>query len=253
VPPADSVAPGGSIEHPTGADDAVVRIAYEGGFVPVEYVFRNLPVLLVTGDGRVLQPGPVPEIYPGPLVSPVLQRSVTEAGIQDLLALAEQHGLLADVEYTNPTNIADAPDTVVEIAADGDTYVHRAYALGLAGDEQDPARAELAAFVSAATGGAITDWLYADNPELGTEVPFVPETYLIQASTAPEQGGDIAPTLVDWPAEASVRLADAADCAAVPASEVGAVFESATQLTYFVDGGVIYQLWVRPQLPGDGC
>jgi hypothetical protein len=157
------------------------------------------------------------------------------------------------VEYTNPTNIADAPDTVVEIAADGDTYLHRAYALGMAGDEQDPARAELAAFVSAATGGAITDWLYVDNPELGTEVAFVPETYLIQATPAPEQSGEIAPTLVDWPAEASVRLLDASECAAVPADEVGALFEVATQLTYFVEDGATYQLSVKPQLPGDGC
>ena len=119
VPPADTQppvtqppvtttpAPAG-IEHPTGADDVVVRIAYEGGFVPVEYVFRNLPVLLVSGDGRVFQQGAVPEIYPGPLVSPVMQRSVTEDGIQDLLTLADEHGLLADVEYSSPTNIADA-------------------------------------------------------------------------------------------------------------------------------------------------
>ena len=67
---------------------------------------------------------------------------VTEAGIQELLALADEHGLLADVEYTDPTNIADAPDTVVEISANGTTYRHVAYALGI-GDETDPARASV--------------------------------------------------------------------------------------------------------------
>ncbi len=259
VPPVDTQppvtttpAPAG-IEHPTGADDVVVRIAYEGGFVPVEYVFRNLPVLLLSGDGRLFQQGAVPEIYPGPLVSPVIERSVTEDGIQDLLTLADEHGLLADVEYTSPTNIADASDTVVEISANGRTYVHRAYALGLIEDEQDPARADLAAFVSAATGGRVTDWLYVDNPELGTEHPFAPDTYLVRALPTTETGGEIAPTLIDWPADSSIRLADASDCAAIPAAEVEPLFDGATQLTYFVDAGVTYQLSVKPQLPGDAC
>jgi hypothetical protein len=234
-------------EHPTGPDDVVVKISYEGGFVPIEYAFRNLPALLVSGDGRSFQPGPMIEIYPGPLLTPVNVSTASEAGIQDLLTLADEHGLLADVEYTNPTNIADAATTVVVISADGNTYRHEAYALGI-GDETDLARASLAEFVQLATG----DWLYG-NPEVGGEQPFSPETYLILAMDAPQDTGDIPPTLVDWPADASVRLADARNCAAVPASEVGELFANATQLTYFVDAGVTYQVSVKPQLPGDAC
>ena len=257
-PPTDTVAPvdttappttgAGGIDHPTGADDVVVRIAYEGGFVPVEVAFLDLPTLLVTGDGQAIVQGPVAEIYPGPLLPNMQARPVTEAGIQDLLALAADHGLLADVEYTNPTNIADAPDTVVEIAANGETYVHRAYALGIA-DETDPARATLADFVAQATG----DWLYGDNPELGPEAPYVTDTFLIRASEVGDYTGDIEPTVVDWPAETSVRLADASECAAVPAAEVGDLFADATQLTFFAEDGITYQLTVKPLLPGDGC
>ena len=171
VPP--TTVPSG-FEHPTGADDVIVRIAYEGGFVPVETMFLNLPTLLVSGDGHAFVQGPVPEIYPGPLLPNIQVSPVTEAGIQDLLQLADEQGLFADVEYSNPMNIADAPDTVVEISANGDTFVHRAYALGI-GDETDPARQALADFVAAATG----DWLYGPNPELGPQEQFQSENFLI--------------------------------------------------------------------------
>ena len=235
-------------EHPTGADDVVVRIAYEGGFVPVDMMFLNLPTLLVSGDGHVFVQGPVPEIYPGPLLPNIQVSPVTEAGVQDLLSLADEHGLLADVTYSDPTNIADAPNTVVEIAANGQTFRHSAYALGI-NEETDPARKALADFVAAATG----DWLYGPNPELGAQEPYQPATYLIRASEVGDYTGDIEPTVVDWPADASVRLVDASECAAIPAAEVGDLFASANQLTYFAEAGITYQVTVKPQLPGDAC
>ena len=175
-------------------------------------------------------------------------RTATEAGTQALLALANEYGLLAEVEYASPTNIADAPNTVVAITADGVTYVHNAYALGTSGDgtESDPQRQALADFVTAATG----DWLYGDNPELGPEASFVAETFLIRALEVGDmEPTDIEPTVVDWPADASVRLVDAGECAAVPAAEVAEMFADANQLTFFADGGVTYQVAVRPQLP----
>ena len=75
----------------------------------------------------------------------------------------------------------------------------------------------------------------------------------MRALPTTDTGGEIAPTLVDWPADSSVRLADATDCAALPATEVEPLFDGATQLTYFVEAGVTYQLSVKPQLPGDAC
>jgi len=245
VPP--TTVPSG-IEHPTGADDVIVRIAYEGGFVPVEMTFLNLPTLLVSGDGHAFVQGPTTEIYPGPLLPNIQVSPVTEAGVQDLLGLADEHGLLADIEYTNPTNIADAPDTVVEISANGQTFVHRAYALGI-NAETDPARVALADFVERATG----DWLYGPNPELGPQEPYTSDTFLIRASEVGDYTGDIEPTVVDWPAGTSVRLADASECAAIPAAEVGDLFADANQLTFFAEDGITYQLTVKPLLPGDGC
>ena len=99
------------------------------------YAFLNLPTLLVTGDGRLIVQGPQIEIYPGPLLPNLQVRTISEAGIQQLLATGRRaRPAHAFVEYTDPTNIADAPYTVVTISANGDTFVHEAYVLGLGGD-----------------------------------------------------------------------------------------------------------------------
>jgi hypothetical protein len=241
----------GTIDHPVGADEIVLRIAYEGGFVPQEVAFLNLPTLLVTGDGRLIVQGPVAEIYPGPLLPNLQVRTISETGIQQLLTMAAEHGLLTEREYIDPTNIADAPDTVVEISANGETYHHQAYALGLGGEgtETDELRQALSDFVAAATG----DWLYGSNPELGQEQPYTSDTYLIRALEVGDHQGEIEPTVVEWPADASVALADASECATIPASEVEALLADATQLTFFAQGGITYQLAAKPQLPADAC
>jgi hypothetical protein len=175
-------------------------------------------------------------------------RTISEQGIQQLLALAQEHGLLTEREYTNPTNIADAPDTVVEISAGGETFTHRAYALGIDG-ETDELRAELAAFVTAATG----DWLYGENPELGAEQPYTSDTFLIRGLEVGDYQGDIEPTIVDWPATSSLSLAGAGECAEVPADAVADLFAGANQLTFFAQDGITYQVAAKPLLPGDSC
>jgi hypothetical protein len=238
------------IEHPTGADDVVLRIAYEGGFVPVEYLFLDLPTVLVTGDGRVIVNGPVPAIFPGPLLPNMQQRTITEDGLQTLLRLADEHDLFRDVTYAPNEMVADAPDTVVTIAAAGGTFEHRAYALGMAGtggDELDPDRARLAEFVA-----AVTDFVTVSGGEaLGPEQPYPTETYLIRATPSePTDDSGVEPTVVDWPADTGIALATASDCAAVPAAAVGELFVEANQLTWFTDAGTTYQLIVKPQLPG---
>lgn len=235
------------IEHPVGADDVVVRIAYEGGFVPVEVAFRTLPTLLVTGDGRLVVTGPQIEIYPQPLLPNLQVRTISEAGIQRLLDMAVAHGLLAHREYTDPTNVADAPDTVVVITANGETYEHRAYALGI-DDANDELREALADFVAEATG----DWLSSDNPELGAEQPYTSETFLVRPMLVTDTSGDeIEPTVTDWPAGLE-PLVDGV-CTEVPADFVAGVFAEADQLTLFTSAGQQYQLAVKPQLPGDSC
>jgi hypothetical protein len=251
IPPPATVAPDTGapptttpgFEHPTGADEVVVEIAYEGGLLPPDAAFGELPLFVVSGDARQFVLGPQIEIYPQPLLPNVLVSEIGEEGVQKLLELAAEHGLLTVREYEGNDQIADAADTVVRISANGETYEHRAYALGLATGETGD-RAELQAFVEGAMSELSMD-----------AAAFEPEQYLVRATplTGDLDQTDVEPTLVEWPAESSLSLAGAADCVAVPAGSVGELFANANQLTYFVQDDVTYQLTVKPQLPGDAC
>ena len=50
-----------------------------------------------------------------------------------------------------------------------------------------------------------------------------------------------------------MRLADAATCTVVPATEIGEALAAANQLTFFSDDGITYQVLARPVLPGSTC
>jgi hypothetical protein len=247
----------GSIGHPTGADVAVIRYGAEGGFIAPETLFVNLPSLIVSGDGRAFVPGVVPAIYPGPLLLPMNVRTISEAGIQDLLALASTASLLAaPPDYTAEMMVADAPDTVVRFTVDAGTFEHRAYALGFGVDDQGaptaevtPARQALLDYVL-----VLQDLASTVGAELGEETLFEPAEYRVRATPVVEAdlaGMDPAPTIVDWPSSIGFDLATAAECARVRADAVGSVFAEADQLTYFRQGDAIYRIAVAGVLPGD--
>ena len=234
-------------------DEVVVRIGYEGGFVPQGTAFVNQPALLISGDGRVFIPGAVPAIFPGPLLMPMYVRSITPAGLEKVLELAKEAGLIGPApDYSLPDgfDITDASDTVVVISVDGQRYEHRANALGFEDDgPSTPARDNLLTFVNA-LGGDLAGIAGADN--LGPEELYVPEQYRFQAMVVdPSQWTDPSPTIVEWPADLGVVLADSLQCATVAGEDVEALFTGATQLTFFEEGEDVYQLAVAGLLPGD--
>ncbi len=245
-------------EHPTGDDDVVIEYAEVGGFLPREFAFQQTPNILVSGDGRVFGPGAQITIYPGPLLPAVQVQPITGAGIQAILAAAEEAGLFQDIDYEQPTNIADASTARVTINVNGETYVHEAYALGLAmpeepGQETAPERQALAAFIAELND--LTTLVGAE--ELGEQTLFEASEYGIEALVVDDlsvYGSDgIEPTVTEWPAGVSVRLADATACTVVSADEVGEVLTAANQLTFFDDAGVTYQVLAKPILPGTDC
>lgn len=247
---------GDGYTHPTGADEVVVSYAELGGFTTREYAFQQPPSMLISGDGRLFSPGAQIEIYPGPLLPAVQVQAITEAGIQQILAAADEAGLLADVDYTAETNIADASTATVTISADGETWVHEAYALGFAGPDGVEPTSERQALLRFVT--QLTDLeALVGSENLGEATLFEPTEYEIEAIAVDDlsaYGTDgIEPTVEEWPADVSVRLVDAAECTIVQASEVGELLASANQLTFFTDAGVTYQLLARPALPGSQC
>ena len=237
-----------AIVHPTGPDDVVLQLSWEGGFVPADFLFTRLPRLVITGDGSVYVQGAQIEIYPGPLLPPVLVGSITEQELQALLLAAQSGGLFRDVTYGDPpTGIADAPNTVLVINAEGATYTHNAYALGMGGDETDDDRFHFAEYA------ALLDPVATGVPD---SKPFAAKRYAIRAIAAdasnPTDG--VTPNVVEWPDNAGASLATASTCALVEASAVGDLFAQSTQITRFVENGFKYVLLVRPVIPGDpGC
>ena len=247
----------GSYEYPTGADEVVFEEAEVGGFTTRAFAFQRTPNLLVSGAGQVYSPGPQIEIYPAPLLPAVQVQPITDEGIQALLGAADTAGLFADVDYDAPTNIADAGTTVVTIDVDGETWVHEAYALGLSGPggggDSTPERQALADFVAQLRD--LAGLVGADN--LGETEQYEPDAFAIEAIAVDDLsafGNDgIEPTVVGWPDDAGVALADAATCTEISSSGVIEAFTGANQLTFFDDDGVVYQVLVRPVLPGNGC
>jgi len=256
---ANGDANGDGYERPTGADEVVVEYSEVGGFTTREFAFQRTPNLLVSGGNEVFRPGAQIAIYPAPLLPAVQVQEITDDGVQNLLAAADAAGLFADIEYEDPTNIADATTARVVINANGETWVHEAYALGLsgpggAGGESTPERQALADFVAGL--GDLATVVGSDNLAAEAEL-FEPEEFAIEAIPVEDldaYGGDEAePTVVPWPADAGVSLTVATTCTLVPAEGVADTFADANQLTFFDDAGAIYQVLVRPVLPGGGC
>ena len=237
------------------APDVVLEYGAYGGFTTREFSFQRTPQVLITGDLRVITPAVTTAMYPGPLVPPLTQRSITAAGVETVLAVAADAGLYADVDYESDQMIADAATATLRLAAEDRTYVHEAYALGVAGGpggdaESSPERQALADFVTAL--GDLPALVGED--QLGPEEPYVPDAYQILVDVAGDLSGyEIEPTVVDWPSESGVVLADVTSCTEVEAAPLADVFDGADELTFFVEDGVTYGVVVRPALPGRDC
>jgi hypothetical protein len=133
----------GSIVHPTGATDLVLRLSEGGGLVMPTFALIQVPSFSLYGDGTVIYRAasePFPEQKPGePMRFPALRVArMTEAQVQALLVDALGTGGLgvAKPSYEN-MQVADAPTSVFTFDADGRQKRISAYALGMAID--DPA------------------------------------------------------------------------------------------------------------------
>lgn len=249
---------GGPYTYPTGADDVVLEYAERGGFTTAQYAFQSPPRILITGDGRVISEAPITAIYPGPLLPALQVRTITDAGIQKVLAAADEAGLFREIDYRDDDlGVADASTATVVVNVNGDEWQHAAYALGIAGglsgEPQSEERQALQGFVH-----KLLDIVaLAGESELGFDQPYFPDAYLFTTSVIDDPsayaGEGIEPTIAPWPDFVSIRLAHAGECERLPEAEVGELFETATQLTFFEEDGVVYQVTPKQAWPGASC
>ena len=256
----------GAISHPTGADELVMRVEYEGGFVPYGFTLSNMPAWSLFGDGTLITQGPQIEIYPPPALPSLIRTPITEDGVQAILQAAQDAGLMdGDANYGDQC-IADAATTVFTTYANGSRSVVSAYALdvgepgGTCGSTQDAkARAGLAGFQ--AKLGDLTSWLPPGS--VGQETPFDPtemRVYVLPYQRDPQ----LPQEAIDWPVDTPLSAFGATlsgdaqtRCGVVAGDELERVYaaaQSANQLTPWMSDGEKYQLILRPLLPDeDGC
>jgi hypothetical protein len=255
----------GGIEHPTGADQLVLRVEYQGGFVPYEYNLKRVPSWSLYGDGTVIVEGPVIEIYPGPALPNLLRFTLTEEAVQTILEAARDAGLMdGDASYGYPC-IADAADTVFTVNAGGTTSVVSAYALELSDSGMEPgecpdvdteARAKLAEFNRML--GDLQSWL--PEGSIGPQEPYEPtemRVYVLPYRGEPE----LPQAETEWPLSEPLvafgePVADGneARCGVVSGDDLAELLplaQQANELTPWTSGGEQYRLIFRPLLPDE--
>lgn len=243
----------------TDVPDPVLSFTNPGGFTTREYAFQDPPTVLLAADGTMIGPSVTPAVFPGPLLPQHLTQTVSPAGIEALLAAAASAGLLADVDYPSDDVllIADAPTAMLTISADGTTYTHEAYALGIGGGpgaggtESTPERQALLDFLTALQVDPASI-IGAEN--LGAPTEYEPAAIQLIALPMDDLSGfDPAPTLQPWPAESGIELATATDCVEADGAAILDLIQAATQLTFFTENGETYQVTPRPAYPGRSC
>jgi hypothetical protein len=266
-----------AIEHPTGADEVILRVEAGGGLFPQAMALSQIPRFSLLGDGRAISGGPVITIYPAPALPNLRQIRLTETGIQEVLAAAAKAGLLdGDKSYANNT-VSDAMTTVFRINANGRTTTVSAYALGWGEDdpkwtaEERAAMAKLQDFLAYLSG--VATWTDPARVASGDE-PYPIEQLQVVAFQIDRSGATPDPNdptqnqpPMDWPLSAPLSsFAVASDllgpatnarCGVVTGDDANTVLQAAGQaneLTPWVSEDTSYRVSFRPLLPDEsGC
>lgn len=256
------------VEPTPGADAAgfVIHASWTQA-LPPRVMFGNIPVMVVTADGRVITQGPVIEIYPGPLVAPLVERPITAKGIEALVQQAKDLGILRpDGDFTGGALMPGAAAAHVRIVVDGVTYELTGDAMAATPcppSEQCPAPVPGTPAAFATFWTRLLDMASWQPDQLGPETAHVPTSYAVIVGPPPEPVAGIAPLV--WPAGeptldgfgAPVRGEAGTRCGIADgalAASLRPLFDQATVLTPFVataTASATHGLTVRPLLPGD--
>ena len=273
--PATSPPGGGSgdIEHPTGSEPILI-VDSTGGFVPIQFMATRLPALVLLGDGRVIVQGAQTLEFPGPALPALIERTLTEEGIQEVLRGVEDTNLFtADLELNGAQGVvADASNSVFILNAGGREVTVSVYGLGALLPDMEPppgmtsGEIEAHRILSQLNDGLITldTWLPATAWETEGWQPYQPEAlrlYVRDVTGEPVGGGDLAERVREWPTDDDPAVfgveeaffGDGTRCGVVD-GDLGALWleemNAANQMTLWTDDGERrFSVMARPVLP----
>ncbi len=255
----------GPIGYATGADDLILRVATQGGFVAPAATLGQVPTFSLYGDGTAIFPGVEPTIFPGPALPALQRRRIDPNGVQAILAAAMRAGLGSAADMTSPgsVGISDMPTTVFTLDAGGLRRTVNVYALGAVSREtlmpaaEYRARRSLERFVGQLA--RLQNWL--PQASMGPASAYAAGAARIYAATyRPQQGLRERPA--QWPLPTPLPAGGSAfdgyRCVVVGdgdwTSSLRPLAEGANQLTPWIGDGARFALVFRPLLPDEhGC
>ena len=276
-PGSDGDAGTGDISHPTGADEPILVVEETGGFAMVQMIATRVPTFALYGDGRVVVQGAQTLEFPGPALPALIERRMTEEGIQAVLEAVEDTGLFTgDLELRGAQNvIADATDTVFRLNANDATATITVYGLGLldpafGGNVQGIEQSELDAHATLAQLRDALMTIDTSVPDGSWEAegwqPYEPtgfRLYVRDVTGEPVEGGDLPDQVREWPTdddpsafgEELAFFGDGTRCGVVEGdaaaawlAELGAANQ---QTLWTTDGETRFSVLARPLMPGE--
>lgn len=275
-PPSDGGDDGGNdgrINHPEGSE-AVLAITWAGGMLHESMTVTQVAPLVITGDGRVIMQGMQTLEFPGPALPALIERRLTEDGVQQVLRALEQTNLFpGDLELRGMMGmVADANDTIFTVRAAGLESVVTVYAISMLFPDMEPppgvSADELEAYQVLSTLHdhlmTLDTWLPAEAWATNTWVPYQPEAfrlYVRDVTGQPVEGGELPGQVREWPTDDDpaafgveiARFGDGTRCG-VAEGGLGATWlaelSKAKQNTLWTDGDDRrFSIGVRPLLP----
>ena len=258
--PSSPVNPTPVIPVPSPADGSTywLRLTTFQAIPPVN-LFAVPPTATITGDGQHLVQGAVPAIYPGPLVMPLFGRQVSDAGRAQILAWADDLGLLSGkTDFTGDGSLPGGITGQIELTVDGRLVALR----GLPdAASSDPKAGSPEAFGE--LWRRIANLPQTLPGERGPEQPYTPTAYAILVGQPPAPQDGMTASLMDWPLETPLATFggpvanNSARCGLVEGEDAATLtpaFAQANQLTMWTQDpefSVAYGLTVRPIVAGE--
>lgn len=169
--------------------------------IPPANAFAVGPVVVIRSDGAYVTPGPVREIYPGPLVPPLSARTIAAAGMTGILDEARRLGLLAGPSgFSGGVTPPGAVTGRIELTVDGRLVTltgDPGRQVNCIGPACQPAAGSAEAFA--------TFWQELQQPAawladaIGPETAFAPSGYAILVGPPPAADRALGARIADWP------------------------------------------------------